>query len=229
MQSGIPFILSSSGSVGNNCAITGLTAMQHTYPSAYIWMPTGAVASGVVAGWYYYVASSATAGTCYSNTYTSGQPEIPASPTAFSTTGPGAFTQTTGSVILGPQVSIPAGSLGVNGELQFDGDATVAATNNAKQVFYALGGSGNTGLAYFATNATTDFGWLQRLRNRGSASVQVSVGAANQGEPASGTAGPNFYTVNTASAQTFYYGMQLANASDYIVMESYSVKEFPSN
>lgn len=228
MQSGIPFILSSSGSVGNNCAITGLTAMQTTYASAYIWMPASAVASGVAAGWYYYVASSATAGTCYSNTYTSGQPEIPASPTAFSTTGPGAFTQTTGTQIIGPTVSVPAGSMGVNGELTFDGDATVPATANTKIVNYTFGGASH-GVSAFNTNATSAFGWLLRIRNRGVATAQMVNAPNNNGEPGSGTSGPNFIAINTSSAQNLSYNLQLSVATDYIVLESYSVKEFPNN
>jgi len=243
MQSGIPFILSSSGGVGNNCAITGLTAMQTTYSTgAYIWMKAGAIASGSTAGWYDYVASSTTAGTCYNDSatvingvvttvagpYTSGQPAVPASHTAFSTTGPGAFTQTTGAYIVGPTISVPAASMGVNGELQFDGDATVPATANGKQIGYKFGASANEGIAYFSTTATTTFGWLQRLRNRGVATAQFSSGAANQGEPASGTAGPNYLAINTASAQNFLYEMQLTTATDYIVLESYTVKELAS-
>ena len=229
-QSGIPFILSSSGSVGNNCAITGLTAMQTTYASAYIWMPLHAISAASAAGWYYAVMSSATAGTCYNNAYTSGQPEIPGSPTAFSTTGPGSFTQTISLPIVGPTISVPANSMGLNGELQFDGDVTVPATTNGKQVLYEFGGSGALGISYHNTTTVGSFGWLQRLRNRGNAGAQVSSNPGGTGEPSVGVSvGPNYLSIDTTSNQNFSYAMQLTTATDYIVLESFSIKELPTS
>jgi hypothetical protein len=230
MQSGIPFILSSSGTMGNNGAFTATTPLQTTYANGYCWAPTHWISSTVPASgtWYFCQASSTTAITYCNNAYTSGQPTIPGSCTAFAATGPGAVTQTTGSYITGPTISVPANSMGLNGELQFDGDATVPATANGKQVGYAFGGSATEGVAYFATTGVTTFGWLQRLRNRGVATAQVSAGPHTNGEPDNGVSGPNFLAIDTTAAENFSYRLQLSNAADYIVLESLTVKEYAS-
>jgi hypothetical protein len=224
MQGAIPFIVSSSGTVGNDCAISGLTAMQQTYTGGYIWMQTSAIQTGSTAGWYWFIASSTTAGTCYNNVYTSGQPLPVASPTAFSTTGPGVFTQATAAEIVGPTITVPANTMGINGELDFDGAVTVPNTANGKQVLYEFGGTPE-GIAYYATTGITNFGWAQKIRNRGVANLNFSSGF-NTGEASAGDAGPNYLAVNTAVSQTFSYNLQLTVATDYIVLESYTVKEF---
>src|ERR1043165_8686523 len=111
--SGIPFIKASSGTMGNNCAISAMTALPRTFSGgAYLWLPAGAIAAGVpaAASWYWFVASSTTAGTCYNSTYTSGTPTA-GTLTAFSTTGPGAFTGSA-SAMPGPSLTGPASTLG---------------------------------------------------------------------------------------------------------------------
>jgi hypothetical protein len=223
LQSGIPFILSSSGSVGNNCAITGLTSLPHTYASAFIWMKAGAIATSSTAGWYYFVSSSATAGACYNNTYTTGAPVIPASPTAFSTTGPGAFTQTTGSNITGPVVVVPGGSMSINGELDIDGASSSNNTAGAKQVNYTFGGSGTCYLQYIQSQVSA--GWISRLRNRGVTGLQVAL-CQSGGEPGVSTNVFTYSSVDTTANQNLSFLLQLATATDYIVLEGYSVKEY---
>src|SRR5690349_20306203 len=61
-QCGIPFIKASSGTMGNNGALSGLTALPTTYAKAFIWLPAGAIAAGVPAAatWYYVQMSSTT-------------------------------------------------------------------------------------------------------------------------------------------------------------------------
>jgi hypothetical protein len=223
LQSAVPFILSSSGSVGNNCAITGLTALPTTYASAYIWMPAAAIASGSAAGWYYFVASSATAGTCYNNVYntaTSGTPTIPASPTAFVTTGPGAFTQTTGSGIIGPTATVGANTMGVNGELQIDSEATFYNSGTNKDMWTSFNGQACYMFAGETTNQ--EQGNLMRIRNAGATNSQKCNTA---GESAAGQ-GYSRYSVDTTAAQSLSIVLELHTATDWLVLESYSMKEY---
>ncbi len=225
-QSGMPFILPSSGSMGNNCAITLTTALGQTYAAGFIYLPAGAIQTSSAAGWYYVAMSSTTAGTCYNNTYSSGQPEIPGSPTAFSSTGPGAFTQTTGVALTAISTSIPAGAMGVNGAFQYY--FTLRAYNSAtsKTISPIFGGN-----ALGSTSAITTAQWYAgnniTVTNRGSASSQVSMinGGGSQGTGY----GFNTYSVNTANAVTVSYTLELNTAAtDWIVLESSSGVLYPA-
>jgi hypothetical protein len=231
-QSGIAFIEPSSGSVGNNCAITGLTALPTTYAGAYIWMVAGSISSGSTAGWYWFVGSSATAGTCYNSLYTTGQPLV-GTTTAFATTGPGAFTGASGSQIMGPNVTLAGGTIGNNGHLQIDGVFSITNNTNSKQVFSALGGtisggvlSGASTCSLFFVNGSSDAGgsgediWY----NRGNQTSQIcSAGGPNN------FAGANVYpTVTTSSSQPLALTLIKGTATDNLVLEGFSFKVYPN-
>lgn len=111
----LPVFRPSGGSIGNNGALTLTTALSRTYSGGiYLYFPANAIYAGSAAGIYYTVMSSTTAGTIYNNTYTGGIPTAPASPTAFVTTGPGAYTQTTSAVTL-VSYTLPGGFAGERG------------------------------------------------------------------------------------------------------------------
>ena len=216
-QTGLPIAMPSSGSIGNNCAITGLTAMPYTYPAIYLYFPAGAISSGSAAGLYYTVMSSATAGTCYNNKYTSGTPAIPASPVAFSTTGPGAFTQTTGTYESMFNVNVPAGAIGLNGEVQIDFPVTVNNTSNNKlQALYATGGQ----LVASATLTTASQTYSYRMRNVDNQSIQFTTAASGGLSSRS--------TVATGSGLNLIEYCQLATATDYCIIEGFSIKLAPN-
>lgn len=100
ISNGIPIGLPSSGSIGNNGALTGIAALPKTYntPGIYLYFPANAIASGSAAGFYWVVMSSTTAGTIYNNVGNILDLVVPTSLTPFVTTGPGAYTQTTAEV-----------------------------------------------------------------------------------------------------------------------------------
>lgn len=139
-RTSIPFVYPSSGSIGNNGALSGITALPQAYPVAYVYVKADAIVAGSAAGWYYAVFASTTAATLYNNVYTSGVPAIPTTPTAFATTGPGAYTQTTGSNITGPTFTMPANTFGPEGRLRVEMASRATASNaNAKQINFAIG------------------------------------------------------------------------------------------
>lgn len=221
-HSRVPMVLVSSGTMGNNGALSGITAVALAFPAAYVYLPAGAISSGSAAGWYYAVFSSTSAATVYNNVYSSGTPTIPGSPTAFATTGPGAFTQTT-SGVQAYAMTVPAGMIGVNGALR----ATLAGTNNnssnTKNIFFKFGGT--TFFGSFPTT-TVSFGNMGGFTNMGSASQQAGL------TPSGGTTGLSsgaidYGTVNTASSQTAAVTLQLANAGDTITLLSTTLELLP--
>jgi hypothetical protein len=202
LQTAFPMILPSSGTIGNNGALSGLTALPVAYTSCYMWFPANAIVAGSAAGMYYVVMSSTTAGTIKNNTYTFGQPNIPASPIAFSTTGPGAYTQTTNADITLLSVNVLANSMGISGGLL---PMVLCLNNNSvgnKIHKYKLGSFQIAS----TTNTTTTF-----LQFATSASM-YNAGVANA-QRAQFVAG--YGAVDTTQNQTISITAQLAVATDY--------------
>jgi len=226
-QSAIPFIMpggtsASQFTMGNNGAISNLVALLEAYPQAFIYMPANAIAAGVAAGWYYFVASSTTAGTVYNNLYSWGDPRlaVPATPTAFATTGPGGVTPQL-AVISGPSFTLPGGALGANGMLRHFHEATFPATASNKTLALRFGGTNaNSNTINSGTNVSA--GFIGTVRNRNSQSRQISnTYGTYSGQ--SGAASRQVMTVNTAVDITVDYRMTLTAASDSLVLESFDV------
>ena len=223
---GIPFIIPSSGSMANNGALTMTTALNRTYANAYFYMPANAISSGSTAGWYYGVGGSTTTATLYNNTYTSGIPAIPGSPTAFVTTGPGAYTQTTGSAITSVSYTVAANTLGIRDSIRVT--AFFAYPNSAgTKSFAALYGSGTFGTGSATT--TVSYGGLWGFHNAGVTSAQAPMtsGGSSFGLNSSGTL-PNWMSVDSTSSQSITNTMQLSSASDYVILAGWTVEYVPS-
>lgn len=218
LRGGIPMIMQSSGSMGAGGALTGLTALNTTYPNCYMYFIAGAVFSGSAAGWYYAVMSSTTTATVYNNVYTSGVAGIPSSPTEVSGPGPGAYVQTTSAQITGYSLTIPGGSLGPNGVLGFSLQSTYPNNANTKTIRAVFGGtvvlvSGQT------TSASQSV--LREIANQGSQSRQVTHASGSTGSGNS-TGAAIRLSVNTSADQTFSTAHQLAVDTDFLVIEYFA-------
>ena len=219
--------LSGTGPFANaNIWLTASTPLPTTYPAAYVYMPANAISAGSGAGWYYAVMTSSTVGTLYNNTYTSGTPTIPGSPTAFSTTGPGAYTQST-SNIAGPSVTVPANSLGLNGSLEFFLLLSSSTTANSRRGGYDFGGSAVFDMLMNATSELYDVN-IGSVRNNGVANSQVGARQSSgddAGDATKSFASPLTRTsVNTAADQTCAMRLSISVATDWVVAESYSIR-----
>jgi hypothetical protein len=224
IETGIPFVLT-SGSMGNNGALTLTTAVATAYPSAYVYMPAGAIEVGSAAGWYYAVFSTTGAATIYNNVYSSGQPTIPASPTAFSTTGPGAFTFSTASSYSGVSVTLAANAMGINGSVEFIWTATANNSANSKFARALFGGQTPAGATAFTSQTNGRFN--ATVQNRGVANAQTTNGASFANGNVS--AANSTTAINTASNVTINSNLFLnASTSDVLVMESFKVIVYPS-
>jgi hypothetical protein len=210
LQTNVPVFIPSSGSIGNNGALTLTTALDTTYANCYLYFPANAIVAGSAAGLYYTQMSSTTVGTIFNNTYSGGKQTIPSSPTAFATTGPGAYTQTTATDITLLSTTLPGGAMGAHGSLFLFAQEVMASSGNAKVVKLKIGGSTVNQQGYTTTLQSTA---PRVFRNKGVADRNVSN--ANTGFNASGTTGPNHTTIDTAVDQTVLITMQLANATDY--------------
>lgn len=210
----IPVILQSSGTIGNNGALSALTALPGTFTSCYMYFPANTIAAGVAAGLYYVVMSSTTAGTIYNNTYTSGKPTIPASPTAFATTGPGAYTQTTGAAITLTQFTLRGGAMGPSGQILILPHHSIISNANNKIMAITFGGS--TIASWTDTTVAIEVR-PTRLCNRDSVSRQVGTNWAGF---QTGSTTPIYTTINTAADVTIATTANLAVATDYIIQES---------
>ena len=209
-QSNIPFVMCSSGTMGNNGALSAITALPTTYPSAYTYFPVNQIAAGVAAGWYYTVYSSTTAGTVYNNTYTSGTPVIPSSPTPFVTTGPGAFTQTTGADI--QAFAVASLTLGLNDYIQTSSVFSVSNSANNKITRTRFGSQVlSTGNMLNILSSKIE----GITANRGTTSVQF-----NSRLDSTNSSNNNWTTYDTTTAQTYNITVNMATATDYIVIET---------
>lgn len=180
-KSDIPFIIPSSGTMGNNGALSGIAALPQIYPHAYVYLPANAIVAGSAAGFYYTVFSSATAGTVYNNRHdgtVSGEPVVPASPTAFLTTGPGAYTQAVEAGRQAMLYTIPAATLGANGGLQFEIGVRCTNSANAKSVGLRFGTTLVIGPSAASQTGFTVTGYLRAL---GATNRQISGGGTTVG------------------------------------------------
>lgn len=141
-RGGLPLIRLSSGSIAANGAISAITALPRVYPAAYCYFPANALATSIAAGWHYCTFSTTTAGVAYLNTYTSGTPTIPASPTAV-TDGKGAFIGVT-TEISAHSVAVPA--LTVTSAIRVN--YTTEQTNNANTKDIKIRFSGGAGTVF---------------------------------------------------------------------------------
>jgi hypothetical protein len=216
---GVPVILASSGTMGNNGAVSAMTALPTTYSGgAWLYLPANAIQAGSAAGFYWFVASSTTAGTVYNSTFDGTSVPAAGTTTAFVSTGPGAFTGLAAGEIVAATVTVSANAVGASGALFHDTlwNNNTAAGNKTFRVRY----SGGAGTLYLNSALSTSAGLSARghIQNRGT-SVQVgSVHGANVGNVA-GLA-PAYGTADTTGATTLVFSLEKATATNHAILEA---------
>ena len=225
-QGGVAIGVPSSGTMGNNGALSALTALPTTYSGGiYLYFPANAIAAGVAAGLYYCIMSSTTAGTVYNNTYTSGVPTAPASPTAFSTTGPGAYTQTTGVDITLRSDPILGGTMGPNGSIRaiplFVYNNTVGNKTHGVKLSTAY-------FAFVVTTTSVSIQYNVLIGNSGSQSYQTALGAGLAGVGFGATASVIVGTIDTSVTQSLTHFGNLQTATDFIILGRTIIEVLPS-
>lgn len=217
VQSRIPMVLPSSGSVGNNGALTLTTALDQAYTDAYFYMPAGAIAAASVAGYYYGQMSDASTVTLYNNAYAGGTPTIPVSPVAFVTTGPGAYTQTVATLINACKITLPGGTLGPNDEIQSHGVVSYNNSGGVKTVSLTYGAY-SYGVIGPSTTLVQSF--QAGFANTGKLTRQGITGntAMSLGTTATGFLSGS---IDSTTNQVVAVGLKLAVVTDYIILQNY--------
>jgi hypothetical protein len=224
-QSAVPAGLPSSGTVGANGALSGITAFPTTY-SGGIWLyfPAGAVYAGSVAGSYWTVMSSTTAGTVYNNKLTIPGPLTPpASPTPVVDAGPGAYTQTTATNISVFGVTVPGGAMGNNGEIFIRKMGVCFNSAGNKVVDSRING---TAFAGYTFTAQQSFRGYDTLQAAGSNNRQIG----NNYCPIGGIAGMDLLrrTYDMSVDTLLTNSLNLSVATDFIIIEATSIQILPS-
>jgi hypothetical protein len=228
-QAGIIMLLPSSGSIGNNGALTLTTALPVIYSEGvYMYFPANAISAGSAAGLYYVVMSSTTVGTIYNNTYVGGQPTRPTGLVDFATTGPGAYTQSTGVEVTLVSFTVPGGVLGINGKLDFE--SVVENNNSVGSKSYKVKFDS---VDLVAQSTTTSLGgrYMSTISNAGIENKQrtmsSSTSASIVGTVSVGAAFQNT-TVDTSQNVTASITGSLAVATDYCMVRAFSAEVLPT-
>lgn len=228
--SGIPFVIPPGDGAAVGLQFTGsagaftlssaiLANLWNVLKGSWMYLPANFGGSSYPAGWYWAVFSSDTAGILYTDTYTSGTPKRPASPTAFPTNLTGWLTTTTAEITGPTGFVLPGGSMGPNGSLKSHLRLSGNATANKNFRMYA--GSSSIG---FANSITTlpNSEILISACNQGSIASQVvsrSVAVPGVGAVAGSVAVAGEATaVDFAADQTLSISLQISTTSACAVL-----------
>ena len=180
---------------------------------------TPAIFAGSTAGWYWFVASSPTAGTLYNNTYVSGAPTVPTVLVPFVSTGPGLITQTFAE-ITGPSVTLPANIMGPNGRAWTR--ASYTENNSANNHLHTLRFNGNV-VSQAYLSSTTMAVMSCTISNRGVTNSQIAVKTSAASEFGNGGT-PIALSVDTSQNTTMSATLALFNTTDYMTIEEFMVE-----
>ena len=222
--SSIPIISCSTGNVGNNGALTAITALATTYSAgAWVLYPTHAISASIPAApaFYWTVFSSPTAGTIYNNVMpASGFPTPPIANTPFVTTGPGAFVGNTAATVLAT-IPLPAGQLGPNGKLWVKAECSFTNSGGTKTITVNLGATSFLAPAALTTNTNTEIEGL--ISNVSSLSVNKGSVDVHGGTTVAAVYG----SINTAVAQNITFNNTNNTATDNFVLEDLLILLIP--
>lgn len=210
-----------TGSAGAFTLSASLFANLWNQLAAGFWMylPANFGGQTIAAGWYWATMSSATAGIVYTNTYSSGLPVSVDSPTAFGANLTGWLTQTTAEITGPTGFTLPGGSLGPNGFLDWWFRTSGGNSGTVKTI---RGKAGTATIGAVAYSVSPNGEYQGRLYNQGKTNRQGSMrnGTSTSGV---GTAGASMTTteysaIDTTSDQTLSITLQTAGSSEGIVL-----------
>ena len=225
-ESGIPVMVANSGTIATAGVVTLGTALPAQYRACFMYFPAGAVVGDATGGIYYVdMDTSTTVGTVYAGktgvangVTTAFSPQIPAVLTAVVGSNSGYTGSTTETNLL--NIAVPADVIGNNGMLRI----TVCWTTNNSA-------GAKTGKTYLGTTQvgqsgayTTSVGGSQMIgvRNRGVLNVQTAriIGGTSTGAP-------TYAAVDTSVATYVGFSTNVAVATDFCIIEGYSVEVLP--
>jgi len=236
MSIGVPFVIlpgdgSATGMFFTNSAgaftlTVGaiVTNAWNALKGCWCYLPANFGGKTYPAGWYWAVFTSDTAGTLYTDTYDSGTPERPASPTPFPTNLSGWLTTTT-SEITGPTgFDLLGGSMGPNGSLKSHVRVYGNVTGNKFFRMYV----GSTAVMVIVPTTLPNTEFLFSVRNQGVENLQVGPRGGARATLGVNTADGSvftseFTTIDTSVDQTISYSLQLSSNQGCAVLANFDV------
>lgn len=224
-QSGIPCIIPGGTGITLSAAgaLSGIATLPTTYGWCWVHLPTTALASGT-GGMYLANLTSATGGTVYQNKYA----QYDGSPTIPTALGVLVGNNTPVSQAITPLTlfskKIAANAMGLNGAIKTIEKWAFGGTLGTKDCVIQSSDA-NMYVSVQAAAATVGNVELARsVHNRGVANKQLQTRFNSAGVATGLTASSSFYgALNTAVDWELNLRGQLANASDFIVLEGYSI------
>ncbi len=210
----VPVIIPNSATVATNGGIT-VTALPATYSDgAWVYLPADAVVDGL-AGFYWTVFSSATAGSVKTNYVDPSAEEfLPYTPTGTLTAVVGsnaAFVTPTGADVIMVNITVPANSLPIGSTVKMFSRVTCPSAANDKIVTHKLGTTSIGSYTFTeSTGGTLNTAFFNRTR------AKQILGIFGD----SAVAATTFGTVNTAAATNLVIAGQLEATTGYLVLEA---------
>ena len=204
-SSGVP----SSGVIGANGALTLNVNLGQTYPKIFLYFPAGAVYAGSTAGLYYTVMTSGVLGTVYNNKYVDIFTDI-TSPIGVSDTGPGAYVQTINTDLLLGLFTIPANTLGTNGQMQLTLYTNSNSSSNGKTIKSKFNGA-----TLYNTSGNSTTGTVLNLYMKNmNTNLQSHLGTF------SGLGSAIRTTANTAIDQVYTIAVNMISTTDFTILDA---------
>lgn len=225
-QTAVPSMLPPSGTVATNGVVTLGTALAAIYPSAWVYLPIGAVVGGL-AGLYFCQFSSTTVGqvfTNFSNVLTNFIPAIPTGALVAAIGSNAGYTTVVAVDAPLACVDVPGLLMGVNGRVRVTRRDSVLNNVNAKTGKFTFGGAAFGGAIPLASVAGSEA--IREIQNRGIAASQFSMANATATSETSGV--PTYTTINTAVDTLMACTANLSTATDYMVLEALAVEVLPA-
>jgi len=227
--SGIPVMIANTGTIATNGTVTLGTALPTTYAAAFVYFPASAVSGDATGGIYYVVFSSTTVGVVYAGKYgvangvgsVAFTPVVPSGPLTAVTGSNSSFTGSTTETTL-INVALSAGDVGNNGQIIVTANWACNNSAGAKVGAVYLGGSAVGSSSSYTTS--TGGSSMNSIRNRGVLNVQTSqlIGGASTGA--------SVYTaIDTSIDKSITITGDLATATDYIILEGFTVELLPKD
>ncbi len=181
------------------------TPLPAAFANAYFYFPANVITGANAAGSYYAQCTSIAVCQIFGGIVGTTNPLLAAtafpgnqsSPTNFSITGAGNFTQSNTGVLLF-SVAIPANSMGPNGSMTVE--TLAARVNNANTISFQYRWGG-TGIGQLSNASVIWYGYKRIVRNMDSNSVQVMYpnGASATDDIGTSTSAPTFLALDTTT------------------------------
>jgi len=228
-ESVIPVIVANTGTIATSGTVTLGTALPTTYAAAFVYFPASAVSGDSTGGLYYVVFSSTTVGVVYAGKYgvangvgsVAFTPVIPSGTLTAVTGSNSSFTGSTTETTL-INVSLPAGSLGNNGQVVVTSNWACNNSAGAKTGTVYLGGTA-VGTASSYTTSTGGSS-MNSIRNRGALNAQISqiIGGVS-------TSSSVYTAIDTSVSKAITITGDTATATDHIILEGFTIKMYPKD